>query len=85
MGKNLLKVRKNLEYDYEKSEKPKNIKFAHKSEEEFSKILDFYRINWEYEPEPFPVHWHKRGTPIISFFPDFAPALVPSPISFRTL
>ncbi|OGD31226.1 hypothetical protein A2V94_07745 [Candidatus Atribacteria bacterium RBG_16_35_8] len=71
MGKNLLKVRKNLEYDYEKSEKPKNIKFAHKSEEEFSKILDFYRIKWKYEPKTFILELDNRGNPDVSFTPDF--------------
>ncbi len=33
--------------------KPKN--FAHPSEEEFAKLLDFYRIEWLYEPRSFPL------------------------------
>lgn len=49
----------------------KEINFAHRSEKEFAKILDFYRIKWRYEPETFPIEWDKIGNPIISFTPDF--------------
>jgi len=51
--------------------KYKEINFAHGSEKEFAKILDFYRIKWAYEPETFPVEWDKSGNPIVSFTPDF--------------
>ena len=51
--------------------KYKEINFAHGSEKEFAKILDFYRIKWKYEPKTFPVEWGKSGNPIVSFTPDF--------------
>ena len=31
--------------------------FAHPSEEEFARILDFYRLKWLYEPRSFPLQW----------------------------
>ena len=48
-----------------------NIKFAHKSEKEFTKILDFYRIKWEYEPRTFTLSFDKEGNPDTCFTPDF--------------
>lgn len=47
------------------------VKFAHPSERQCAKILDFYRIRWEYEPKTFPIEWDKRGNLIESFSPDF--------------
>ena len=31
--------------------------FAHPSEAEFAKLMDYYGIRWEYEPRSFPLHW----------------------------
>ena len=31
--------------------------FAHPSEEEFARILDFYGLRWDYEPLSFPLRW----------------------------
>lgn len=45
--------------------------FAHPSEEQCAKILDFYGIKWEYEPRTFPIEWNKKGNVIQSFTPDF--------------
>jgi hypothetical protein len=45
--------------------------FAHASEEEMARILDFYRIRWEYEPHTFPILWNLDGAVIESFSPDF--------------
>lgn len=45
--------------------------FAHPSEREAAKILEFYRIRWEYEPRSFPIAWDKKGNVIQSFTPDF--------------
>lgn len=45
--------------------------FAHASEAEFARILDFYRIRWEYEPKPFPLKWGEDGRILESFTPDF--------------
>ena len=36
-----------------------------------ARILDFYRIRWEYEPHTFPILWNLEGTVIESFSPDF--------------
>jgi hypothetical protein len=48
-----------------------SVRFAHRSEAEFAKILDFYRIRWEYEPRSFPLEWDDRGRVTESFNPDF--------------
>lgn len=45
--------------------------FAHPSEHECAKILDFYQIRWEYEPKTFPLEWDRQGNAIQSFTPDF--------------
>ena len=47
------------------------VRFAHRSEAEFAKILDFYGIRWEYEPRSFPLEWDERGRVVESFNPDF--------------
>lgn len=46
-------------------------RFAHPSEEEFAKILDFYQLEWEYEPRSFPLEWDEEGRLLESFTPDF--------------
>ena len=45
--------------------------FAHPSEAEFAKLLDFYQIDWEYEPRSFALRWAADGRPIEFFTPDF--------------
>jgi hypoxanthine phosphoribosyltransferase len=45
--------------------------FAHASEAEMARILDFYRIRWEYEPHTFPILWNLDGDVTESFSPDF--------------
>lgn len=45
--------------------------FAHPSEAEFARVLDFYRIRWEYEPKSFPIEWWPDGRVKESFTPDF--------------
>jgi hypothetical protein len=45
--------------------------FAHTSERDFARVLDFYRIKWEYEPKSFPIKWDKDGNAIEKFTPDF--------------
>lgn len=45
--------------------------FAHPSEAEFAKVLDFYRIRWEYEPKTFPLAWDEAGNATEAFSPDF--------------
>ena len=46
-------------------------RFAHESEAELARILDFYRVRWEYEPRTFPVLWNLDGQVVESFSPDF--------------
>ncbi len=46
-------------------------RFAHASEEELARILDFYGIRWEYEPRSFPLDWDEQGRVVESFSPDF--------------
>jgi hypoxanthine phosphoribosyltransferase len=45
--------------------------FAHASEAEMARILDFYQVRWEYEPHIFPVVWNLEGAVVESFAPDF--------------
>ena len=46
------------------------VQFAHESEAEFARILDFYGISWLYEPRSFPLRW--EGERILeAFTPDF--------------
>ena len=45
--------------------------FAHASEAEFARILDYYQVRWEYEPQAFPIMWTLEGKVIESFAPDF--------------
>jgi hypothetical protein len=45
--------------------------FAHPSERVAAEILDFYRIDWQYEPTTFPIEWDAHGNVIASFSPDF--------------
>ncbi len=74
MANKLLKIRKNLNKNNRLDSEFKNaenVKFAHKSEKEFTKILDFYRIKWEYEPRTFVLRLDKKGNPDVSFTPDF--------------
>lgn len=46
-------------------------RFAHASEAELARILDFYEVRWEYEPHVFPILWNLDGTVLESFTPDF--------------
>jgi len=44
--------------------------FAHNAEYEFARILDFYGIDWKYEPRSFPLRW-ENGHVTEAFTPDF--------------
>jgi hypothetical protein len=46
-------------------------RFAHASEAELARILDFYGVRWEYEPRTFPIMWALDGKVVESFSPDF--------------
>src|SRR4030067_2541167 len=74
MGKNLLEIRENVNKNNNpggKFKSPESIRFAHTSEKEFSRILDFYKIRWEYEPRTFILEFDVKGNPESSFTPDF--------------
>ena len=47
------------------------IRFAHNSERQFAKLLDFYGIAWEYEPTEFTLDHDRTGRPVQAFRPDF--------------
>jgi hypothetical protein len=51
--------------------RPPSTPFAHASEAEMSRILDFYAVRWEYEPDTFPILWNLDGDVVESFSPDF--------------
>jgi hypothetical protein len=46
-------------------------RFAHASEAEMARILDFYAVRWDYEPTTFPILWNLDGDVVESFAPDF--------------
>jgi hypothetical protein len=46
-------------------------RFAHASEAELARILDYYDVRWEYEPHTFPIMWNLDGAVVESFSPDF--------------
>ncbi|MFV2062439.1 MAG: hypothetical protein ACC726_02865 [Chloroflexota bacterium] len=46
-------------------------RFAHASEAELARILDYYKVAWEYEPHVFPIRWNTDGKVVESFAPDF--------------
>jgi hypothetical protein len=46
-------------------------RFAHASEAEMARILDFYDVRWDYEPTTFPILWNLEGAVVESFAPDF--------------
>jgi cytidylate kinase len=45
--------------------------FAHPSEREFARVMDFYRIRWQYEPRTFPIEWDENHNVVKAFTPDF--------------
>jgi hypoxanthine phosphoribosyltransferase len=46
-------------------------RFAHDSEAELARVLDFYQVAWRYEPDTFPLSWSPSGAVVESFAPDF--------------
>ncbi|HEX2038475.1 MAG TPA: hypothetical protein VHF47_01960 [Acidimicrobiales bacterium] len=47
------------------------IRFAHNSERQFAKLLDFYGVAWEYEPREFTLEHDRHGNAVKAFRPDF--------------
>ncbi len=46
-------------------------RFAHCSEAQFARLLDFYHVQWLYEPCTFPIAWDASGNVVEWFAPDF--------------
>ena len=46
-------------------------RFAHASERQFARLLDFYQIEWDYEPTSFDIGWDREGHVVQRFTPDF--------------
>jgi hypothetical protein len=55
------------------SERPASdlVPFAHASERQFARLLDFYQIEWAYEPRSFDLERDREGNVIQRFTPDF--------------
>ena len=47
------------------------VRFAHESEQRFARILNFYGVEWEYEPVEFVLAWGANQRPTSGFRPDF--------------
>lgn len=45
--------------------------FVHPAEEMFARILDFYGLQWQYEPRTFALEWDEKGRVTLAFTPDF--------------
>lgn len=52
----------------DRDEKPS---FAHAAEAKFARVLDFYELEWVYEPRTFPLEWDDEGNVTSAFTPDF--------------
>ena len=61
------------------------IEFSHASERQFARLLDFYQIDWEYEPRSFDLESDKDGKVIQRFTPDFYLAAYDLYIEITTL
>ncbi len=51
--------------------KSDTVGFAHASERQFAQLLDFYAIEWDYEPTTFDIGWDANGRVTARFTPDF--------------
>ena len=45
--------------------------FANEAELECAKILDYYKVPWDYEPRTFVLEEHEDGRVLEAFTPDF--------------
>jgi hypothetical protein len=49
----------------------KPVSFSHPAEESFARILDYYGIEWLYEPRTFELEWDEGGNVLEALTPDF--------------
>lgn len=47
------------------------VSFAHPAEAMFARIMDYYGIQWVYEPRTFNLEWDSEGKVALAFTPDF--------------
>ena len=47
------------------------VSFAHASERQFARLLDFYQIEWDYETTSFDIDFDATGAVVARFTPDF--------------
>ncbi|HUG87642.1 MAG TPA: hypothetical protein VMP42_02650 [Actinomycetota bacterium] len=57
--------------DGDQALKSEIVDFAHASERQFAQLLDFYQIEWEYEPRSFDLEFDRDGNVVQRFTPDF--------------
>lgn len=57
--------------DGDQALKSETVDFAHASERQFAQLLDFYQIEWEYEPRSFDLEFDREGNVVQRFTPDF--------------
>jgi len=57
--------------DGDQALKSEIVDFAHASERQFAQLLDFYQIEWEYEPRSFDLEFDRGGNVVQRFTPDF--------------
>lgn len=57
--------------DGDQALKSEIVDFAHASERQFAQLLDFYQIDWEYEPRSFDLEFDRDGNVVQRFTPDF--------------
>jgi hypothetical protein len=55
----------------EENQRPLKPVFAHPIEESFTRILNYYGIEWNYEPRAFPLEWDDEEKIVEAFTPDF--------------
>ena len=51
--------------------KQQRISFGHATKAAFARVLDYYCIEWQYEPRTFPLEWDEDGRVTRAFTPDF--------------
>jgi hypothetical protein len=51
--------------------KSDTVRFAHAGERQFAQLLDFYQLDWEYEPRSFDLERDRLGNVVQRFTPDF--------------
>ena len=64
-------IRTSGQQDFDGLPRSETVAFAHYSERQFARLLDFYQIEWDYEPRSFDIDWDPEGNVVQRFTPDF--------------